>query len=116
MPLLDGDCTTIEAPRSDRNVAIRVRFAVGDETGKLDIVQSAGGLADGVWHTVRARRDPAKKALSLTVDGGEPTTAPTTTTGHATNGERLCVGAFAGPDIPRRFHGGIDAVAMRLTQ
>ena len=94
----------------------RVRFAVGDEAGHLDIVQSASGLSDGAFHTVVARRAPSSSALTLAVDGGAPVTQPTTTSGYVVNEERLCLGAFAGASTPRAFKGDIDAVAMRLTE
>ncbi len=92
----------------------RLRFAVGDELGDLDIVASAVKVSDGVYHTVRARRDVLHGHLAISVDGEAPVTMKLSAKGLVRNDEPLCIGAFAGAGTPRAFIGDIDAVAVRL--
>lgn len=94
----------------------RVRFAVGDDDGGLDILTADPIVTDGAFHTVRAIRDPAAGVLRITIDGGPEDTTPITTDSFVTNTEDLCVGAFADAGLPRAFVGDIDAVALRLSQ
>ncbi len=91
-----------------------VRFAVSDESGALDIVESKESVSDGAYHTVVASRDVPGGRLTVSVDGHVASTTPITTKGYATNDDALCVGAFAGAAVTRGFVGDLDAVAVRV--